>query len=147
MKTAWIIGSIFLLFFTACESTDDVLNNIDHIVPAITFSTDTLEVAAGETITVNAVIEDDSGIQRIEFSYGDWRINNIKDLSEEPNTATYPFSMEFTVPADATKEWQEDLFFKDGSSIKIIQHYHKLSLSAWDKNRNLNKGYLYVKVK
>jgi len=147
MKTAWIIASLSILLFTACESTDDVLNNLDHTVPSILFTPDTLEVSAGEAIVLNAVIEDESGLQRIEFTYGDWRINKIIDLTEEAGTESYVFSQEIIVPTNAIKEWEENFYFNDGSSIKIIQRYHKLALSAWDKNRNLIKRYCYIKVK
>lgn len=147
MKIAWRVVLLSILLLTACESTDDVLKRIDHTVPSVQFSPDTLEVTAGENVTLNAVVEDESGLQRIEFTYGDWRINEIIDLSDDSNTVTYPFSLDIKVPADALKEWEEDLYFNDGSSIKIIQQYHKLTLSAWDKNRNLNKSCCFVKVK
>lgn len=147
MKTAWIIASLLILSVTACESTDDVLEKIDHTVPSVKFTKDTLEVAAGEKIAINAIVEDESGIQRIEFTYGDWRINSIIDLSKETATSAYTFNLEITVPADAKKEWEENQYFNDGSPTKIIQYYHKLALSAWDRNRNLKKGYVYVRVK
>ena len=147
MKIAYLVVSWSIFVLTACESTDEVLNKIDHTVPSVQFSPDTIEVAANENLTINAVIEDESGIQRIEFTYGDWRINKIVDLSNESNTVTYPFLITVQVPPDAVKEWQEDHYFNDGSSIKVIQQYHKLTLNAWDKNRNLNKSFLYVKVK
>ncbi|TSA37634.1 MAG: hypothetical protein D4R64_05425 [Porphyromonadaceae bacterium] len=147
MKIAWIVVSLSVLLLTACESTEDVLNSIDHTVPSVQFNPDTLEVTAGENVTLNAVVEDESGLQRIEFTYGDWRINEIIDLSDDSNTVTYPFSLDIKVPADALKEWEENSYFNDGSSIKIIQQYHKLALSAWDKNKNLNTSYCYVKVK
>lgn len=147
MKTSLIVASLSVLLVTACESTDDVLNKLDHTVPSVQFTPDTLEVTAGESLTLTAVVEDESGIQRIEFTYGDWRINKIIDLSEGPNTLSYPFSMEITIPTDAAKSWEENLYFNDGTSIKITQQYHKLALSAWDKNRNLNKQYCYIKIK
>jgi hypothetical protein len=147
MKMVRILAALSIILVTACESTDDVLDKIDHTVPAVEFSADTLEVAAGGTLVINAVIEDESGIQRIEFAYGDWRINKIIDLSEEPNTPTYNFSLEITAPEDAKKEWEETLYFNDASSIKVVQRYHKLVLSAWDRNRNLRKGIVYVMVK
>ncbi len=146
MKRVWIVATISIMLVTACESTDDVLNRIDHTVPSVEFTTDTLEVTAGENIAINALIEDESGIQRIEFTYGDWRINNIIDLSEETGKFTYQFSIDVQVPADAKKEWEENKYFNDASSIKITQRYHQLVLSAWDKNRNLSKAYCYVKV-
>jgi len=147
IKTVLVISALTILCLAACESTDDVLNRIDHAVPTVQFASDTLEVAAGEKVTVKAVVGDDSGIQRIEFSYGDWRINQINDLTEEANTESFTFSLEITVPAGAVKEWEEIVYYNDASSITITQHYHKLALSAWDRNRNLKKAYLYVRVK
>jgi len=147
MKPAWLVASMVILLVTACESTDDVLNRIDHTVPSVQFAADTLEVDPGGTVLIQAVVEDESGIQRIEFTYGDWRINHIIDLREETGTESYSFSLEIEVPRDARKEWEENKYFNDASSIKIIQRYHKLALSVWDKNRNLSKTYCYIKVK
>jgi hypothetical protein len=147
MKTAWTIAFLSIILFTACQSTEDVLNTIDHTVPSILFTPDSLDVTAGETIVLNAVIEDESGLQRIEFTYGDWRINKIVDLTEETGTESYTLAQEITVPVDAMKEWEESFYYNDGSSIKITQRYHRLALSAWDKNRNLVKRYCYIKVK
>lgn len=147
MKTAWIAASLSILLVTACESTGDVLDKLDHTVPTVQFASDTLEVTAGQSIIITATVEDESGIQRIEFSYGDWRINKIIDLSGESGTGSYPFSLEITAPANALKEWEESKYFNDASSIKVIQQYHKLALSAWDKNRNLRKEYVYVRVR
>lgn len=147
MKLIRAIALIPIILVTACESTEDILERIDHTVPSVLFTPDTVEVAAGATVRVNALIEDESGIQRIEFTYGDWRINQIIDLSKESGNYSYQFSTDIQVPADAKKEWEENLYFNDASSIKIIQKYHKLILSAWDKNRNLVKSYFYVRVK
>jgi len=146
MKLFLILIFCPVLLFQACETTDDTLNSLDHTVPAIEFVPDTLEVAAGGSLTINAVVKDESGIQRIEFSYGDWRINEIVDLIPESYPKSYSFSTQINVPSDAKTQWEEDKFFNDGTSIKIIQRYHKLSLSTWDKNRNLKKDYVYVKV-
>ncbi len=142
-----ILAALPVLFLAACESTGDVLERIDHTVPVVKFATDTLEVAAGDKITITATVEDASGIQRIEFSYGDWRINRIIDLTQEPNAVSFPFTQEVTVPADAAKQWEETRYFNDASSIKVIQQYHKLALTAWDRNRNQVKGYVYIRVK
>ncbi|MDF1573056.1 MAG: hypothetical protein P1P82_15715 [Bacteroidales bacterium] len=87
------------------------------------------------------------GIERIEFSYGNWLINVIEDLSGEPVMEEVEFSTEITVPEDALKSWEEEKYFNDASSITIVQEYHPLALSAWDKNRNMRRAYLYVKVK
>ena len=146
MKILWATSMFFLILLTACESTDDILDRIDHKVPAIEFTNDTLAADPGSSITVSAIIEDESGIERIEFSYGSWRINQIVDLSQEPVTSSYSFTTEITIPTNAIKEWQEDKYFNDASSIKITQRYHPLALSAWDKNRNVNKVYVYVRV-
>lgn len=147
MNGAWLLATLLLVVPTACESTDDILNRIDHTVPSVLFNPDTLEVNAGGSLTINALVEDESGIQRIEFTYGDWRINNIIDLTGETGTGSYPFSLDITVPENALKQWEESLYFNDGTSIKVTQEYHRLLLSAWDKNRNLQKSYVYVRVR
>jgi len=147
MKPTWMLILFSIMVFQACESTEDTLETLDHSVPSVEFNPDTLEVNAGETVTLNAEISDESGIQRIEFSYGDWRINEIIDLSLEDFPSSYTFSTQITVPADALKEWEESKYFNDGTSVLITQQHHKLSLSTWDKNRNLRKGYVFVKVK
>ncbi|MFO7723657.1 MAG: hypothetical protein R6V49_10600 [Bacteroidales bacterium] len=146
MKIFAAIALASLVVLMACESTDDILDKTDHTAPAIVFTPDTLEVGAGSVFMVQASIEDQSGLQRIEFSYGDWRINKIIDLTEESGNESYQFTAEFTVPTNAKLEWEENLYFNDASSIKIKQHYHRLTLSAWDKNRNLAKGIIYVRV-
>lgn len=147
MKITFIALVFSACLFQACESTDDILNNLDHSVPSVQFNPDTLEVDAGGTVTINAVAEDESGVQRIEFTYGDWVINEIVDLTNEETQVSYAFSTEITVPAEALKEWKENKYFNDGTSIEITQQYHKLGLSCWDKNRNLKKEYVYIKVK
>lgn len=147
MKIGWIVVSFLILLFTGCESTEDTLNSLDHTVPTVQFNPDTLEVTAGEKVTLNALLADESGIQRIEFTYGNWRLNTIVDLSEESTQVSYTFSAEITVPADALKSWEEKEYYNDGTSLVITQTYHKLLLTVWDKNRNLQKGYCYVKVK
>jgi len=147
MKIGWIVVSFLVLLFTACESTDDVLNTLDHTVPVVQFTPDTLEVTAGEKVTINALLSDESGIQRIEFTYANWSLNTIVDLSGESTQVAYTFTTEITVPVDALKSWEEKEYYNDGTSLVITQTYHKLLLTVWDKNRNLQKGYCYVKVK
>jgi hypothetical protein len=147
MRTAAIPIVFLVMVFTSCESTDDILNRLDHEVPEVEFMSDTVEVDAGSILSVDAWVRDSSGIERIEFSYGNWLINVIEDLSEAPVTDEVAFSTEITVPEDALKEWEEEKYFNDASSITIIQQYHPLALSAWDKNRNVTRAYLYVKVK
>lgn len=147
MKIGWIVVSFLILLFTGCESTEDTLNSLDHTVPTVQFNPDTLVVTAGEKVTLNALLADESGIQRIEFTYGNWRLNTIVDLTAESTQVSYTFTTEITVPADALKSWEEKEYYNDGTSLIISQTYHKLLLTVWDKNRNLQKGYCYVKVK
>jgi len=147
MKIGWILVSLLIVLFTGCETTDDILDTLDHTVPAVQFNPDTLEVTAGEKVTINALLSDESGIQRAEFTYGNWKLNTIVDLSNEPVQTTYTFTTEITVPEDALKSWEEKEYYNDGTSLVITQTYHKLLLTVWDKNRNLRKGYCYVRVK
>ena len=146
MRKVIIPFAIILLVLSSCETTEDILNSIDHEVPSINFDQDSLVVNAGESVSISATIEDESGIERLEFSYGDWRINEITDLSDQTSTEIYEFTTEVMVPDDAVKEWEEDKYFNDASSIKVIQQYHRLELKAWDKNRNERKGIVYIKV-
>lgn len=147
MKKAVFPILIALMVIASCESTDDILESIDHKVPDIQFMPDSIEVDAGETFTVEALVEDESGIERLVFSYGNWRINQIVDLSGETVSGSYTFSTEVTVPGDALTSWEEEKYFNDASSITIIQQYHALELTAWDVNRNERKSYMYVKVR
>ncbi len=146
MRKLVIPFAITLLLTFSCESTEDILNSIDHEVPSIEFDNDSIVVNAGESISISATIGDESGIERLEFSYGDWRINEITDLNEVETGELYEFTTEVLVPVDAVKEWEEDKYFNDATSIKIIQQYHPLELKAWDKNRNVKKACVYIKV-
>lgn len=146
MRKVIIPFVIILLIISSCETTEDILNSIDHEVPNIEFVQDSLVVNAGASVSISATVEDESGIERVEFSYGNWRINEIQDLSDQASSETYEFTTEIIVPVDAEKEWEEDKYFNDASSIKIIQQYHRLELKAWDKNRNERKSIIYIKV-
>jgi hypothetical protein len=146
MRTAAIPIVFLVMVLTSCESTDDILERLDHEVPEVEFMSDTVEVDAGSTLNVDAWVRDASGIERIEFSYGNWLINVIDDYSEAPASDEVTFSTERMVPEDALKSWEEEKYFNDASSIMIVQEYHPLALSAWDRNRNMRKAYLYVKV-
>ena len=146
MRKLIIPFAITLLLTYSCESTEDILNSIDHEVPSVEFGEDSIVVNAGGSISISATIGDESGIERLEFSYGDWRINEITDLNDIETGELYEFTTEVFVPVDAVKEWEEDKYFNDATSIKIIQQYHPLELKAWDKNRNEKKAYVYIKV-
>jgi hypothetical protein len=69
MRKVIIPFVIILLVISSCETTDDILNSIDHEVPTIDFGQDSLTVDAGASVFITATIEDESGIERIEFSY------------------------------------------------------------------------------
>ncbi len=146
MRSFLAIITILLFFAVSCETPEDILNNLDHQVPEITFTTDTLVIAAGANATATVTVEDEAGIDRIEFSYGSWQINQIFNLSEEGSPDSHTLNLEFTIPLDAETQWDETLYFNDGSSIVILQQYHKLLLNSWDVNRNMNTAILYVKI-
>jgi hypothetical protein len=146
MRRFFLIITILLFIAFSCETPEDILKNLDHKVPKITFQTDTLVIAAGVNATALVSVEDESGIDRIEFSYGAWQINQVFSLSEEGSPELHSVSIEFTVPLNAETQWEEILYFNDGSSILILQQYHKLLVKSWDVNRNMNTGILYVKI-
>ena len=70
MRKVIIPFAIILLVISSCETTEDILNSIDHEVPGINFDQDSLVVNAGESVNISATIDDESGIERVEFSYG-----------------------------------------------------------------------------
>jgi hypothetical protein len=146
MRSFYSIITILLFIAVSCETPEDILNNLDHQVPEITFETDTLVIAAGANGNARVTVEDEAGVERIEFSYGAWQINQIFNLSEEGNPASHSVDLEFTVPVDAETQWDETFYFNDGSSIEILQQYHKLLVNSWDVNRNMNTAILYVKI-
>jgi hypothetical protein len=146
MKSFLAIITILLFIALSCETPEDILKNLDHKVPEISFDTDTLVIAAGANATALVMVKDESGIDRIEFSYGAWQINQVFNLSEEGSPESHSVSIEFTVPLNAETQWEEILYFNDGSSIVILQQYHKLLVKSWDVNRNMNTGILYVKI-
>ncbi len=147
MKIAWCITLFTFLFVAACETPLDILEGMDHQVPVIEFDQDTLYAEAGSTVVASATVYDESGLERIEFSYASWLINETVSLLDEEKPESYSLSLEFDVPEDALTEWQEEKFFNDGSSIVITQHYHRLEVAAWDTSRNMGVGILYVRIK
>jgi len=146
MKKILLLVILPAIVLFACETPEDIFDTIDHTLPAVVFSPDTLVTTAGNTIKVKAEISDESGIQRIEFSYGNWRVNEIINLKEAGNPKTYTFEKDIAVPTDVLKQWEENQYYNDGSSLKIMQHYHKLTLTTWDMNRNMRKGWVWVRV-
>lgn|GEM_PF-2018472 len=146
MKKAWYIAFFTLFLIAACETPMDILEGMDHQVPVIEFDQDTIWAEAGSTVNTSVSIYDEGGVERIEFIYASWLINQSFNLEDEGSPETYSLSLEFDVPEDALTEWEEEKFFNDGSSIVITQHYHRLEVAAWDTSRNMGTGILYVRI-
>lgn len=146
MKKIGFLFCLTSLFIFSCETPEDILNNLDHTVPVVRFENDSITVNAGEQVSAGIIIEDESGIDRIVFSYPNWIINEVIEVDDK-TIQTYTFTVTFHVPEDALTEWEEDFIYNDGTTIKISQRYHRLKVTAWDNHRNMGSGDLYVKVR
>lgn len=145
MKKTWFLFCLPIIVFLSCETPEEILNNLDHNVPVFHFENDSITVNPGNQITAAVTLEDESGIDRIVFSYPNWLINEVIEV-EDKTTQKYSFTVSFLVPEDALTVWEEEFIYNDGTSIIRPQRYHKLRITAWDNHRNMGNGILYVKV-
>ena len=113
----------------------------------------TLTVSKGDTLIISIVISDNIGIASTELTYSNWvydiKTNFLNPLGNLPiKPLKYIFIANVPVPITAvTKPWLEDYYFNDGSSMKITQLYHKLTLTVIDVNMNKRIIPIFVKVK
>jgi hypothetical protein len=132
------------LFIIACEY--DMNAGFDMSSPQAVIAVDTLEVAKGETVTLQATLSDKSGLLSCMLDYSKWEIASEIKLKDDGYPKTYNFVSEITVPEDAETSWQENYQKHDGSIFEITQTYHKLSLTFYDAVNNKNVVYFYIKV-
>ncbi len=130
-------------FVVACEDPNDAF---DMHSPQATIPVDTFEVHRGEAVTLNATLSDESGLWSYKLEYAKWKVVQEVLLHEEGSPATYQFTADIIVPDDALFEWEEDYQKHDGSTFKVKQTYHKLSLIFYDAVKNKNVKYFYIKV-
>jgi len=125
------------------------------VVPASNLekiSLPTLTATKGSTINVSVEISDNVALKTAELSYSNWLfskyINFANPEGDIPATPkSYTFTAQIVVPDNAvTTPWIEDYYYNDGSSVKIIQSYHKLSLTVVDMNMNKRIIPIFVKV-
>lgn len=134
-----------LCLWTACgESSEDVSFGLDHEVPQYSVLTDSLQVSPLQEVVVKVNISDNEGLKKLVFEYGSWNINEAINLPDFPKS--YSFEWTITVPADAEKEWDEQLQQNDGSIISVRQTYHTLTITATDINMNVKKIPIYIRV-
>jgi hypothetical protein len=134
------------LGFYACETSEDISFGLDHEVPSYRVLTDSLQVQTGQTVEIKVEVSDNSGLSKVVFSYGDWLIRESISLADFNFPKNYTFQTAIIIPADAAKEWQEDVILNDGSKKTITQHYHKLLLQATDVNMNTRNIPVYIQV-
>lgn len=112
----------------------------------------TVTASVGSTIDISVVIGDNVAIKTAELSYSAWLyskyINFSNPTGEIPLTPTsYTFTAQVKVPESAvTLPWIESYYYNDGSSIRIIQPYHKLTLTVVDTNMNSRTIPIFVKA-
>ena len=149
MMKKFLIISIGLLagLFYACETAEDISNRLDHEVPSYTVLTDSLLVQAGQQVEIKVDVSDNTGLDKVVFSYGKWLLRETISLRELNYPKSYRFETTFVVPEDAEKEWEEEVMTNTGVSYKITQRYHKLNLEATDINMNVRNIPIYIQVK
>lgn len=126
--------------------SQDINEGVDFVSPRVTMACNTFEVSRGETVDLNAVLTDESGVAYVSLEYSDWNIKTEEAL-DAATTGTYTFNYSFKVPDDAMLSWQETYTKHDGTKFDITQCYHKIALTCYDGVRNQNTIYFYVKVK
>lgn len=112
----------------------------------------TLTVSKGDSINISVVISDNVALKTVDLAYTDWLFDKYINFSNPsgniPKTPkSYTFTSKVGVPVNAvTTAWLEDYYFNDGSSMKITQTYHKLTLTVVDVNMNVRIIPIFVKV-
>ena len=102
----------------------------------------TITAAKGSTVDISVVLSDNEALKTAEISYSDWLftkyVNFANPEGDIPLTPKeYTFTAQIVIPNDAiTSPWLEDYYFNDGSSMKITQSYHKITLTVYDTNMN-----------
>jgi len=112
----------------------------------------TVTASVGSTIDISVVISDNEAVKTAELSYSAWLISKYINFANPegdiPLTPqSYTFTAQVKVPDDAiTKPWIESYYLNDGSSMKITQSYHKLTLTVVDVNMNSRTIPIFIKV-
>ena len=141
-----ILGSFILMFFYACESSEDISNKLDHEVPSYKVLTDSLLVHRGQTVDIQVEVSDNAGLAKLVLSYSNWSLRESVSLSDQNYPKTYTFATSVIIPDDALTEWSENKILNDGTTVKITQHYHQLNLEATDMNMNVRNIPIYLQV-
>jgi hypothetical protein len=117
-----------------------------------TITLPTLTVSKGDSITVSVVLSDNVALKTVDLAYTNWLFDKYINFSNPsgdiPKTPkSYTFTTKVGVPLTAvTTPWLEDYYFNDGSSMKITQSYHKLTLTVIDVNMNQRIIPVFVRV-
>jgi hypothetical protein len=112
----------------------------------------TVTAMVGSTIDISVVISDNDAVKTVELGYSAWLVSKYINFANPegdiPLTPqSYTFTAQVKVPDDAiTKPWIENYYFNDGSSMKITQSYHKLTLTVVDVNMNSRTIPIFVKA-
>jgi hypothetical protein len=112
----------------------------------------TVSVTKGSTLNISVVISDNVALRTAELAYSAWLYSKYINFSNPEGDIplkpeSYTFTADIIVPADAvTTPWIETFTFNDGSTLKINQPYHKMTLTVVDVNMNKRILPIYVKV-
>lgn len=145
-KIGFMAALLVPLILTACgNSAEERSLSLDHKVPSYEVLTDSLVVDKLQEVNLSVRVADESGLYRLVFSYGDWMLNEIIYMEKAPEE--YLFETSIAIPENAKTSWEEITTYHDGSTAKITQSYHKLTLSVTDVNMNVRTVPIYVKVR
>ncbi len=147
MKNIFSLLVVVCMAIFAISCDHDLNEGFDISSPQASIPVDTFEVNKGETVQLKAMLSDESGLESTLFSYPAWKVSEENKLRESGYPTSYEFTFDVLVPQDAAISWLEDYQKHDGATFKITQTYHKLSLTFYDRVKNKNVVYFYVKVR
>jgi len=139
-----LFALLSLSFFSCGESAEEISLAYDHEVPKYHVVTDSLLVVPLQEIDLKVEISDNEGLKKIVLTYGNWGINKVSDLEENPKN--YTFETRITIPENAEKEWKEQITKNDGTIISVEETYHKLIITATDINMNVRNIPVYLRI-
>lgn len=147
---SFLIISIGIVLLTSCETADDIIADMDTIVPDIIVPTDSMYVNFGQANSIKFTATDPSGIRRIDVAYGAWNIVEVIDFSASGEFPTsYEHTINFDVPADSAVAWFSKIstgYYHNGTTYKYTDYYHDIEIRASDIHLNERKSYARVRV-
>lgn len=143
--------AIGTLLLASCETAEDIIADMDTIVPDITVTSDSMDVNFGQSNSIKFTATDPSGIRRIDITYGAWNIAEVIDFSATGDFPTsYEHTINFEVVADSATSWMSKIstsYYHNGTSYQYTDYYHDIEIKASDVHLNERTDYARVRVR